>query len=149
MEHFKRKLPILNSLPLIGYNWIATHHKRIDRNNLPKNASEYMNFLKMLSDQEIRWVLDWTDCFKPAMHAKASKFIPLLGTQGIMAYTPKIFLRQLGHVQELPPLSDLAEFIISFDNGVRSSQIPLKILVSEAWRTLSDDECITYIPKLK
>ena len=54
MKHFKRKLPILDSLPLVGYNWLATHHKRIDKNDLPRNASEYVGFLKMLSDQEIR-----------------------------------------------------------------------------------------------
>ena len=89
MEHGRRKLSISDSLSLIGYNWITTYHKRIDRNNLSRSASEYMNFLKMLSDQEIRWVLDWTDYFKPALHAKSSEFIPFLGTQNIMAYTSK------------------------------------------------------------
>ena len=28
IKHFKRQLPTLDGLPLVGYNWIATHHKK-------------------------------------------------------------------------------------------------------------------------
>ena len=81
---------------MIGYNYIATHHMKIDRNNLLRSPLEYVALLKMLSDQEIRWVLDWTDCFKSVLCAKSLEFITLLGTQGIVVYTPKRFLKQLG-----------------------------------------------------
>ena len=42
MEHFMRRSPIPDSLPMSGYNWIVTHHKRVNGNSLSNNASEYM-----------------------------------------------------------------------------------------------------------
>lgn len=62
MEHFKCRQSILNSLPPTGNNWIATYDTRVDRVNLPKDASGYLVFLR---DYKIRWVLDWTDCTEP------------------------------------------------------------------------------------
>ena len=108
-----------------------------------------MSFLKILSDQEIRWVLDWIGCFKPVLLAKSLEFIPLLGTQSIMAYTSKRFLRQLGRVQGLLPTPDLAEFTISFDKRICSSEVPTKVQIIETWETLSDNERIAYILELK
>ncbi|XP_071925881.1 serine/threonine-protein phosphatase 7 long form homolog [Coffea arabica] len=149
MEHFRRQLPALDGLPLIGYNWISTHHKRVDQSNLPRSASEWLDFLRVLSDQKIRWVLDWTDCFNPVLRAKSSDLIPLLGTQGIMAYTPKRFLRQLGRIQGVPLTPDLTDFTISFGKGICPDKIPMKVSIVEAWETLSDDEDIAYVPQLK
>ena len=144
-----RQASIPDSLPMSGYNWIITHHKRVNGNGSPSNASEYVDFLKSLPDQNVRWVLDWTNCVKPVLRTKASEFIPLLGTQGIMAYTPKRFLRQLGRIQELPYTIDLTEFVIIFDKGMCPSKILMKIPIIEAQGTLSDDEHIKCIPKLK
>ena len=120
----------------------------IDRNNLPRSASEYVDFLKML-DQKIRWILDWIDCFKPILCAKSSEFIPLLRTQDIMAYASKIFLRQLERVQGLPSTPDITEFTVSFDKRIYPSEITMKIPIIEARETLSDDERIAYISELK
>lgn len=53
MEHFKRQLPTLDSLSVIGYNWIVTHDKRVDGNSLPRSALEYLDFLGTLLDQKI------------------------------------------------------------------------------------------------
>ena len=98
MGHFRRRSSVANSLPVVGYNWIVTHHKRVNEEGLPKNASEYVDYLEMLQDHDIRWVLDWTDCFKPVLRTKVSECVLLLGTQGIISYTPKRFLRQLGRI---------------------------------------------------
>ena len=54
MEHFKRQIPTLDGLPLLGYNWISTHHKKIDKSNLLRNVVEWLDFLKVLPDQKIR-----------------------------------------------------------------------------------------------
>ena len=40
-----RRSPILDSLPMSEYNWIVTHHKRVNGNGLLSNASEYVDFL--------------------------------------------------------------------------------------------------------
>ena len=112
-----RRLPISDSLPLIEYNWIVIHHKGVDRNSLPRRALEYLDFLKTLPNKIVRWVLDWTDCFKPALHTKLD-FISLLETQGIMAYTLKRFLRQLERIQGSLPTLTLIEFTINFDKKI-------------------------------
>ncbi|CDP17712.1 unnamed protein product [Coffea canephora] len=149
MEHFMRRSFIPESLPMSGYNWIVTHHKTVNRNSLPCNASEFVDFLKNKTDQNARWVLDWTNCVKPVLRTKASEFVLLLGTQGITAYTPKRFLRQLGRTQEVPPAFDVSEFTIIFNEGTCPSEFPMKDRIIEAWVTLSDDECFKYVPKLK
>ena len=127
----------------------VTYHKRVNGNDLLSNASEYVDFLKDLPDQNVRWILDWTNCVKPVLHTKASEFIPLLGTQGIMAYTPKRFLRQLGSIQELSYTFYLTEFAIVFDKGMCRSKIPMKIPIIEVWGTLFDNEHVKYIPEFK
>ena len=149
MEHFMRRPAIPESLPMSGYNWVITHHKRVDSSNLPCNASEFVDFLTNMTNQNVRWVLDWTNCVKPVLRTKASEFVPLLGTQGIMAYNPRRFLRQLGRVQDVPPAVDLTPFVIVFDKGICPKEIPMKTLIDEAWETLSDDERVKYVPELK
>nr|XP_027101279.1 uncharacterized protein LOC113720813 [Coffea arabica]XP_027101280.1 uncharacterized protein LOC113720813 [Coffea arabica] len=149
MEHFMRRPAISSSLPMFAYNWIITHHKRINRDSLPCNASEFVDFLKNVTDQNIRWVLDWTDCTKPVLRTQASEFILLLGTQGITAYAPKRFLRQLGRTQEIPPVLDMSEVTIIFNWGMCPNQIPMKDRIIDAWVTLSDDVSFRYIPELK
>ena len=144
-----RRPSIPESLPMSGYNWVITHHKRIDSSNLPCNASEFVDFLTNMTNQNVRWVLDWTNCTKPILHTKASEFVPLWGTQGIMAYNPRRFLRQLGRVQDVPPAVDLTPFVIVFDKGICPKEIPMKTLIDEAWETLSDDERVKYVPELK
>ena len=54
MKYFRRQLPASDSLPLIGYNWIVTKHKKVDRNNLLRSALDYLDFLRTLSNQRIR-----------------------------------------------------------------------------------------------
>ena len=127
----------------------VTYHKRVNGNDLLSNASEYVDFLKNLPDQNVRWVLDWTNCVKHILCTKASEFIPLLGTQGIMAYDPKRFLRQLGRIQELPYKFDLTVFTIVFYKGMCPSEILIKIPIIETYGTLSDDKHVKYIPELK
>ncbi|XP_071927847.1 protein MAIN-LIKE 1-like [Coffea arabica] len=149
MEHFMRRPAISSSLPMFAYNWITTHHKRINRDSFPRNAAEFVDFLKNLTDQNIRWVLDWTDCTKPVLRTQASEFILLLGTQGITAYVPKRFLRQLGRTQEIPPVFDMSEVTIIFNWGMCPNQIPMKDRIIDAWVTLSDDVSFRYIPELQ
>ena len=148
-EHFMRRSSIPKGLPMAAYNWKTTHHKRVNREGLPYNASEFVDFLKNMTDQNIRWVLDWTNCIKPVLHTQASEFVLLLGTQGITAYTPKRFLRQLGRTQEVPPALDMKEFTIIFDEETCPNQFPMKDRIIEAWVKLSDDERFKYIPELK
>ena len=131
MEHFKRQLFILDDLTFIGYNWITTYHKGGDRSSLPKILSKYLNFLKTLSYQNIRWVLNWTNCFKPTFRTKSSNFTSLLETQGIMTYSPKRFFRQLGRVQESPPTPNLTSFTVNFDKRNCPNEISMKIPIIE------------------
>mgnify|MGYP004722506001 CR=1 FL=1 len=116
---------------------------------MPSNASEYVDFLKNLPDQNVRWVLDWTNCVKPVLRTKALKFISLLSTQGIMAYNLNRVLRQLGRIQELLYTLGLTEFAVVVDKRICPSEIMMKIPIIEAWGTLSDDKHIKYIPELK
>ena len=147
--HFKRQASVADSLPVVGYNWVVTHPKRVNEGDLPKNASECVDYLETLQDFNIRWVLDWTDCFEPILRTKESKRVLLLGTQGIISYTPKRFLRQLGRIQGPPPISEFSEVTIFFDQGVCPKEIPMKSQITESWRTISDDRSIRYLPELK
>ena len=149
LEHFKRRASVPESLPVAGYNWVITHHKRVNEGGLPNDAVECVKYLEMLPDQDIRWVLDWTICLRPILRTKVSDFVLLLGTQGIAAYTPKRFLRQLGRTQEVPPVVDMSKLTVVFSKGMCPNELPMKDQIIEAWVTLSDDERFQYIPELK
>ena len=128
-----KRSPIPDSLPMFGYNWIITHHKSVNENGSPSNASKYADFLKSLLEQNVRWVSDCTNCVKLLLRTKVLEFIPLLDTQGIMAYNPKRLLRQLGRIQELPHTFDLTECTIIFYKRMCPNEIWMKIPIIEGW----------------
>ncbi|XP_071933099.1 uncharacterized protein [Coffea arabica] len=52
--HFKRQASVADSLLVVGYNWVVTHPKRVNEGDLPKNASECVDYLETLQDFNIR-----------------------------------------------------------------------------------------------
>lgn len=149
VEHLTRRSAIQSGLVMKDTNWIQSHNRRVSQPNQPGNMKGYMELFDTLRQEDICWVLEWTECHKPALQSSRRKFIPLLGSNGVAPYIPQRVLRQFGRIQGIPPELQTNDFDVIFPHGVCPKEIPKKLEIAEAWGSRCTDQNIPFDPKTK
>lgn len=89
--------------------------------------------LDMRTEENVQWVMNWMHCIHQILCTSISMCIPMIGPNGVSAYTPARVLRQIGILQIQPHESDLKDFItIQPEREV----FPKRTKVLKAWKSL-------------